>query len=47
MTAPDRARVTGLPWGFVALFDAAGPRLVDVTRVPPPTGFSGLRAVPA
>lgn len=32
---------------FGALLDAAGLRLVDVTRVPPPTGYSVLRAVPA
>lgn len=30
---------------FEALLDAAGLRLVDITRVPPPTGFSVLRAV--
>lgn len=32
---------------FRALLDAAGLRLVDVTQVPPPTGFSVLRAVPS
>lgn len=32
---------------FTALFDAAGLRLVDITLVPPPTGFSVLRAAVA
>jgi hypothetical protein len=32
---------------FTALLDAAGLRIVEVTRVPPPTGFSVLRAVRA
>jgi hypothetical protein len=32
---------------FTALLDAAGLRIVELTRVPPPTGFSVLRAVPA
>jgi len=32
--------------GFTALLDAAGLRLADVRRVPPPTGFSVLRAEP-
>ncbi len=31
---------------FAALLDAAGLRLTDVRRVPPPTGFSVLRAEP-
>ncbi|WP_214407916.1 methyltransferase [Pseudonocardia lacus] len=32
---------------FGALLDAAGLRLTDVVRFPPPTGYSALRAVPA
>jgi orsellinic acid C2-O-methyltransferase len=32
---------------FTALLDAAGLRLTDVRRLPPPTGYSVLRAVPA
>ena len=32
---------------FTALLEKAGLRLADVTRVPPPTGYSILRAVPA
>jgi hypothetical protein len=32
---------------FTALLDAAGLRLTDVVRFPPPTGYSALRAVPA
>jgi hypothetical protein len=32
---------------FAALLGAAGLRLADVTRVPPPSGYSVLRAVPA
>jgi hypothetical protein len=32
---------------FAALLDMAGLRLDTVTRVPPPTGYSVLRAVPA
>jgi len=32
---------------FTALLDAAGLRLTDVVRFPPPTGYSAMRAVPA
>ncbi|MDT7636415.1 MAG: hypothetical protein QOC83_703, partial [Pseudonocardiales bacterium] len=32
---------------FTALLDEAGLRLDTVTAVPPPTGYSVLRAVPA
>jgi hypothetical protein len=32
---------------FTALLEAAGLRLTDVVRFPPPTGYSAMRAVPA